>query len=152
MAEDLLTPSIIADGFHLTREEVRTFYKTKGADNLILVSDALDLAGLEPGEYIRGERKLILTSNVVKFPDIIALAGAASPISKCLEVVMEFTECSLSDAIKMASSNPAKMFSLNDLGSISPGKRADLIVFIKLGNKIDIFKTFVNGVEVYSKN
>ena len=152
LAEDLLTPSIIADGFHLTREEVRTFYKTKGADNLILVSDALDLAGLEPGEYIRGERKLILTSNVVKFPDINALAGAASPISKCLEVVMEFTECSLSDAIKMASSNPAKMFSLNDLGSISPGKRADLIVFSKVGNKIDIHKTFVNGVEVYSKN
>ena len=45
----------IADGFHLTREEVRTFYKTKGADNLILVSDALDLAGLEPGEYIPGK-------------------------------------------------------------------------------------------------
>ena len=65
---------------------------------------------------------------------------------------MEFTECSLSDAIKMASSNPAKMFSLNDLGSISPGKRADLIVFSKVGNKIDIHKSFVNGVEVYSKN
>tara|TARA_B100001093_G_scaffold110513_1_gene102804 strand:+ start:1238 stop:2467 length:1230 start_codon:yes stop_codon:yes gene_type:complete len=152
LSEDLLTPSIIADGFHLTREEVRTFYKTKSADNLILVSDALDLAGLPPGEYIRGERKLLLTPNVVRFPKINALAGAASPISKCLEVVMEFTECNMSEAIKMASTNPAKMFSLNHLGSLTIGKRADLIVFSRVGNKIEIHKTFVNGVEVYSKS
>ena len=152
LSEDLLTPSIIADGFHLTREEVRTFFKTKSANNLILVSDALDLAGLPPGEYIRGERKLLLTNNVVRFPEINALAGAASPISKCLEVIMEFTECSMSEAIKMACTNPAKMFSLDHLGSLSIGKRADLIVFSRVGNKIEIHKTFVNGEEVYSKS
>ena len=53
LSEDLITPSLIADGFHLNREEIRTF-KTKGADNTILVSDALDLAGPPPEEYIRG--------------------------------------------------------------------------------------------------
>tara|TARA_B100001175_G_C19499640_1_gene637353 strand:+ start:1373 stop:2587 length:1215 start_codon:yes stop_codon:yes gene_type:complete len=151
LSEDLITPSIIADGFHLTREEVRTFYKTKGADNIILVSDALDLAGLPPGEYIRGERKLLLTPDVVKFPDINALAGAASPISRCIEVMMEFTQCGLAEAITMACTNPAKMFSLNHLGAIIPGKRADLILFSMVGNKIEIQKTFVNGKAVYSK-
>ena len=151
LSEDLITPSIIADGFHLTKEEVRTFFKTKGADNLILVSDALDLAGLPPGEYIRGERKLLLTPDVVKFPDINGLAGAASPINRCVEVIMEFTECSIEEAIKMASTNPAKILSLNDLGAITPGKRADLILFTKVGNKIEIQKTFVNGKQVYSK-
>jgi len=152
LSEDLITPSIIADGFHLTREEVRTFYKTKGADNIILVSDALDLAGLPPGEYIRGERKLLLTPDVVKFPDINALAGAASPISRCIEVMMEFTQCGLAEAITMACTNPAKMFSLNHLGAIIPGKRADLILFSMVGNKIEIQKTFVNGKAVYSKS
>ena len=150
LSNDLITPSIIADGFHLNREEIRTFYKTKGADNTILVSDALDLAGLPPGEYIRGERKLLLTPNVVKFPDINALAGAASPISKCLEVVMDFTNCSLEDAIKMASLNPAKMFSLNDRGLIKKGKRGDIVLFTMKGDKIQIKKTFVAGKEVYS--
>lgn len=152
LSNDLITPSIIADGFHLNREEIRTFYKTKGADNTILVSDALDLAGLPPGEYIRGERKLLLTPNVVKFPDINALAGAASPISKCLEVVMDFTNCSLEDAIKMASLNPAKMFSLNDRGLIKKGKRGDIVLFTMKGDKIQIKKTFVAGKEVYSSD
>ena len=152
LSNDLITPTLIADGFHLNREEIRTFYKTKGADNTILVSDALDLAGLPPGEYIRGERKLLLTPNVVKFPDINALAGAASPISKCLEVVMDFTNCSLEDAIKMASLNPAKMFSLNDRGLIKKGKRGDIILFTMKEDKIQIKKTFIAGKEVYSSD
>ena len=152
LSNDLITPTLIADGFHLNREEIRTFYKTKGADNTILVSDALDLAGLPPGEYIRGERKLLLTPNVVKFPDINALAGAASPISKCLEVVMDFTNCSLEDAIKMASLNPAKMFFLNDRGLIKKGKRGDIILFTMKEDKIQIKKTFIAGKEVYSSD
>ena len=151
LSEDLIKISIIADGYHLTKEEVRSFFKVKGSDNTILVSDALDLAGLPPGEYIRGERKLLLTPEVVKFPGENVLAGAASPISKCLEVMMNYTQCSLAEAIRMACSNPAEMFSLNHLGAIMPGKRADLILFSRMGNKIEVQKTLVNGKQVYSK-
>lgn len=151
LSNDALTISIIADGFHLTREEVRTFYKSKGVDKTILVSDALDLAGLPPGEYTRGERTLLLTPNVVKLPKENVLAGAASPISKCVGKVMEYTECSLKDAIQMASTNPAEMFSLNALGEIEKGKRADLILFTMENNEMVIEQTYVSGELVYSR-
>ncbi len=151
LSNDFLTPSIIADGFHLTKEEIRTFHKVKGTDGIILVSDALDLAGLPPGEYIRGERKLLLTPDVVKLPDENVLAGAASPISKCVGVMMEYTQCSLQEAIQMASTNPANMFSLHDRGTIAPGKRADLILFTLDNNKVVIQKTYVGGSLVYSR-
>ncbi len=151
LADERITPSIIADGFHLTREEVRSFYKVKGPDNTILVSDALDLAGLQPGIYERGGRKLELTPNVVKFPDQNVLAGAASPISLCVGVVMDYTQCSLGDAIQMASTNPAKMMSLNDLGFLTQGKRADFVLFTMENNKMIISKTYVAGELVYSK-
>jgi len=149
LSNDAITASIIADGFHLRREEVRTFYKAKGVDKTILVSDALDLAGLPPGEYTRGERTLLLTSNVVKLPKENVLAGAASPISKCVGVVMEFTGCSLKNAIRMASTNPAEMFSLNELGKLETSKRADLILFKMENNEMIIQKTFVAGQLVY---
>ena len=152
LADDRLTPTIIADGYHLTKEELQTFYKVKGPGNIILVSDALDLAGLPPGEYIRGEREVILTENVVKFPAENVLAGAASPISKCVGNIMQFTDCSLGEAIQMASTNPAKMFGLNDLGEIIPGKRADLILFTIENQKIVIQKTILAGKVVYSKD
>lgn len=151
LSNDALTISIIADGFHLTREEVRTFYKTKGADKTILVSDALDLAGLPPGEYTRGERTLLLTPNVVKLPKENVLAGAASPISKCVGKIMEYTECSLKDAIQMASTNPAEFFALKDLGTIEPGKRADIILFTMENNEMVIERTYVGGELVYTR-
>ena len=64
---------------------------------------------------------------------------------------MNYTQCNIAEAIRMACSNPAEIFSLNHLGAISPGKRADLILFSRLGNKIEIQKTFVSGKQVYSK-
>lgn len=151
LSNDAITASIIADGFHLTREEVRSFYKAKGTGNTILVSDALDLAGLPPGEYTRGERTLLLTPDVVKLPKENVLAGAASPISKCVGVVMDYTQCSLKDGIMMASTNPARLFSLDDLGEIRQGKRADLVLFTMEGTKMIVERTYVAGQLVYSK-
>lgn len=152
LSDDRITPSIIADGFHLTKEEVRTFYKVKGPEKTILVSDALDLAGLPPGEYTRGERTLLLTPNVVKLPQENVLAGAASPISLCVGVVMDYTQCSLAEAIQMASTNPAEMMSLQNVGSIEQGKRADLVVFMMEDKQMKIIKTYVGGELVYSAN
>jgi len=151
LSNDAITATIISDGFHLNREQVRTFYKTKGVEKTILVSDALDLAGLPPGAYMRGERTLVLTPNVVQLPKENVLAGAASPISKCVGVVMEFTGCSLKDAIQMASTNPAKMFSLDNVGTIEPNKRADLILFTMENNEMIIEQTFVGGELVYTR-
>ncbi|MFA5820351.1 MAG: amidohydrolase family protein, partial [Bacteroidales bacterium] len=151
LANDNLTASIIVDGFHLTKEEVQSFYKIKGPEKTILVSDAVDLAGLPPGEYIRREKRLVLTpDNVVKFPAENVLAGAASPISICVGNIMKFTGCSLANAIKMASTNPAKLLCLDDLGEIRAGKRADLIMFRIEDNKMVIIKTIVAGKVVYS--
>ena len=57
LANELLTPSIIADGHHLLQEEIQVFYKVKGRDNLILTSDVNHLIGMAPGKiYLHGKR------------------------------------------------------------------------------------------------
>ena len=152
LADSRLIPSIIADGHHLTREEVQTFYKVKGPDGMILVSDAVDLAGMPPGEYKRGDALLLLTPEVVMYPAENVLAGAASPISLCVGNIMKFTGCSLEEAIYMGSTKPAKIFGLNDVGEIELGKKADLIVFTIDGQQLQIQKTIVAGKVVYSKD
>lgn len=151
LSDDRLSITIIADGFHLNRQEVRTFYRAKGIDRTILVSDALDLAGMPPGEYIRGERKVLLTPDVVKFPEENVLAGAASPISACVINMMKYTGCSLAEAIQMASTNPARLMKWTDRGEIAAGKRADLILFSLENGKMLIQKTIVAGNVVYER-
>lgn len=150
LANENLSATLIVDGYHLTREEVQTFYGVKGNKRTILVSDALDLAGLKPGTYHRWEREVVLTPHVVKFPAEDVLAGAASPLSVCVGNVMRFTGCSLADAIGMASTNPAKLMKLSDRGELVKGKRADLVLFTLEEGKMVIHQTLVAGKVVYT--
>ena len=152
LADDRLTATLIADGFHLNKEEIQCFYKMKGIERTILVSDMVDLAGLKPGEYIREEKVVVLTPDVVKFPAENVLAGAASPIISGVSNIMKFTHCSLGDAIKMASTNPARAIGLNDIGELKQGKRADLILFTIEEGKIVIQETIVAGKTVFNRN
>jgi len=151
LANEGLSISIIADGAHLTLEEVKTFFKVKGAEGTILVSDALSFAGLPLGEYEKDGHRYLLTEEVVKYPEENVLAGAVQPLSKCVGNIMRFTRCSLKDAIQMASANPARLMGLDHVGEISPGKRADLILFTMDDGAMQIQKTLVAGKEVYSK-
>jgi N-acetylglucosamine-6-phosphate deacetylase len=151
LASPEITATIIVDGFHLTKEEVYCFHKIKGTGKTILVSDAVDLAGLPPGNYTRREKNLVLTpDNAVRFPDQNVLAGAASPLSAGVGNIISFTGCSLAEAIQMASTNPSRLLHLDHIGEIRHGMRADLILFRIIGHKIEIVKTYLAGEEVFS--
>jgi N-acetylglucosamine-6-phosphate deacetylase len=151
LANDLLTPSIIADGHHLLPEEIQVFYKVKGPDNLILTSDVNHLIGLAPGKYVYMGSEVIYTEEgLVENAALNCLAGASLPLKKGVETMMNYTGCSLANAINMASGNVARIYGLKERGSIVAGKRADIILFGKIGNKITIKETYLNGKQVYS--
>jgi N-acetylglucosamine-6-phosphate deacetylase len=151
LANNRLTPSIIADGHHLLPEEIQVFFKVKGVDNLILTSDVNHLIGLAPGKYVYMGSEVIYTEEgLVKNPELNCLAGASLPLKKGVETMMDYTGCSLANAIKMASGNVARIYGLKDRGSLVPGKRADIILFLKIGNQITIKETYLNGKKVFS--
>lgn len=150
LSNDLLTPSIIADGHHLLREEIRVFYKVKGAGNLILTSDVNHLIGMPPGDYIYMGSKVIMTNDrLVKNFELDCLAGASLPLKKGVETMMDYTGCSLGEAVNLASTNVARIYDMNDRGALTAGKRADLIIFEKKGNQLIIKETYVKGTRVF---
>jgi len=122
----------------------------KGRDNTILVSDALDLAGLPPGEYIRGERIVVVTPAVATFPDEHCLAGAVVSLGRCVSTMVRVTGCSWGDALDMAGKNPARALGMSELGEMKEGCRADLILFTIENDRMQICKTLVAGKVVYS--
>jgi len=152
LAEDRLNIQLICDGFHLEPEQVKTFYKTKGKDSIILTSDIVHIAGLPPGIYnFFGEEIEMTADGMVVNPKTKTFAGAGLPLKIGIENIMKFTGCTLTDAINMVTKNYTKLFPLSDRAEISVGKRADLVLFKFKNNKIEIVKTIVNGNVVYSK-
>jgi len=153
LANDQLTPTIIGDGLHLSSEEVQVIYKVKGPGNIILISDVIYLIGMAPGRYTFLESEVILGEDGMLFnPDLNCMAGASFPLKKGVENMMNFTGCSLTKAIDMASLNVAGVLNLNDRGRLEKGRRADLILFSRDGNSLDIHKTFLNGRLVFGED
>ena len=151
LSNDNLAVSIICDGFHLNPEEIRVFYKVKGTENTIITSDVTEFAGMPPGIYkiIDGAEIELTVDGELRYPAQKVLYGSASAIDKGVRHIMKVTGCSLADAITMSSTNPAKLYGLNDRGSIETGKRADLILFELNDTELVIKKTYVNGKLVY---
>lgn len=152
LANNDLMISIICDGFHLLPEEMQVFYAVKGSEKTIITSDVTSYAGLDPGEYKTetGETIELTKEGMLRYPAQNVLYGSASAITKGVGHMMEVTDCSLADAVKMASQNPAKLLGLNDRGKLESGLRADIILFTLDDSKITIQKTFVNGELVYN--
>lgn len=148
LANDLLMISIIADGHHLLPEEIQVFYKVKGPHNMILTSDVTHLGGMAPGKYnFLGSEVVLTGEGLIKNPVLNCLAGASLPLRTGVENVMKFTGCTLGEAVNMATANVAGIYNLSDRGLLTPGKRADLILFEINGNKIEIKNVFVGGKE-----
>ncbi len=152
MADDRLTPTIIADGFHLNPDELSVFYKVKGSDNLLLISDITKLAGLPSGEYAWNGKKVLLTpEGKLRLPEQDVLAGASFSIRKGIGNMMKYTGCSLEEAIQMASTNQAELFGWHDRGTIEVGKRADLVLFKIVNGEVMVQQTILAGQMVYNQ-
>jgi len=146
LANDLLTPTLIADGHHLLPEELQVFYKVKGPKNLVLTSDVTHLTGMAPGKYVFLGSEIVLTEDgLIKNPVLNCLAGASMPLRTGVGNIMKFTGCKLGEAINMATLNVAGIYNLSDRGSLVPGKRADLVVFEIIDNKLNIKQIIING-------
>jgi len=147
LANDGLMISLITDGFHLSREEIRTFFKVKGPQMTILTSDFTELAGMPPGKYFWDKKNIVLEpEGVIRFPEQDVLAGAANPLIRNIGIMMKYTGCSLGEAIDMASLNPARYHGLTDRGELAVGQRADMILFRLSEGEINLVQTVKSGM------
>ena len=63
LGEDKLCAGIITDGHHLPPELIKIIIRTKGIDNVFVVSDFVHLAGLNLGKYTLANRGIELLPN-----------------------------------------------------------------------------------------
>lgn len=128
---DGLTAEIIADNRHLPPTLMRLAYKCLGPDRLCAVSDALAGAGLPDGStYTMGGMTYDVQDGVGMTLDRTVFAGSATLLPQMLPVLVDVVGIPVVEAVRMASLTPARIIGADrDLGSLEPGKRADLVLF-----------------------
>jgi N-acetylglucosamine-6-phosphate deacetylase len=153
LAEDRLIPSIIADGHHLHPSVVRVMARAK-SNHLVLVSDAVHLAGMKPGVYkthVGGEVELLPSGRLQTLANPLLLAGAAVSLAQCVYNFMRFTSSGIREAVKLATAMPAGVIGEPLLGEVQRNRFADLLLFTlnHEESRIDIHTVIKRGQTVF---
>lgn len=119
---------IIPDGIHSRREMIDFAYRMKGADGLVVITDAMRAKGLPDGRYELGGQPVIVEGGAARL-EAGNLAGSVLTMDAAFRNVIAFTGCTVQEAVKMTSANQAREFGLTNKGAIAPGFDADLVIW-----------------------
>ncbi len=136
---------LIVDGVHVHPAMVKLAFEMKGIEGLCLITDAQAAMGTSKRSSQIGDRNTFADDTSVRLADG-TLAGSILKMDQAVKNIIEFTGCSLADAIHMASRTPANLLGLNRKGRIAEGCDADIVI---LDKKLNVQKTFVAGKMVF---
>ncbi len=145
LADDRVRAGIIADGVHVHEGALRLAYRQKGPEGLALVTDAMEAAGMPPGEYELSGRKVRSEGGAVRLPDA-TLAGSALTMDRAVSTAADLLGIPVRDAVRMATQTPAEILGIDGKGRIVPGADADLVLLAPDGA---VYETIVGGETVY---
>ena len=135
---------MISDGIHLNPAVVRAVFALFGNDRVCLISDSMRACGMPNGEYSLGGQKVFMNDGKATLEDG-TIAGSATCLAECFRRAVKFG-VPLETALKAATINPAQAVGLFDeLGSVTAGKRADVLV---LNKELQPEHIFIGGKEL----
>ncbi len=151
LSEPGIRCEVIADGHHVSPTLLRLLNRAKGADGILLVTDATAGAGLPEGaNYRLGRADCVVRDGVGLTADETALAGSTSTMIRGVANLVRLAGMSLVEAVRAATWNPARALGIQgQLGSLGAGKTADLVL---LSPELDVVATYVAGECVHGED
>src|SRR5690606_21287337 len=147
LTEKGLTVEVIADFIHSHPTSVELAFRQKGAERLILITDAMRAKGLAPGVYDLGGQDVQVTRKDARLADG-TLAGSILTMDAAIRNVQSITGCSLNELVSMTSANAAKELGLSNKGSLQEGTDADVAI---LDDSFTVQLTICRGSIAYTK-
>lgn len=138
-----LYAGVIADGEHLHPAALRIALAAKGAERIMLVTDAMPCAGSDAdgfdlqGRAIRRAGERLVDAGGT-------LAGSTLTMDRAFANLRAWCEASETQASRMASGTAAEFLGLPRLGAIAPGMQADLVAIDASGS---VTATWIAGAE-----
>jgi N-acetylglucosamine-6-phosphate deacetylase len=147
LADDRVTIMLIADGMHVHPAALNVALRSKGAERVVLVTDAIAAAGAPPGPYALAGVEVISDGRTARLADG-TLAGSTLTLDRAVRMMAGVAGARLADALAMASTVPAAAIGLKDVGRIAVGQAADLALW---SAAIEVTATIVGGEIAYRR-
>ena len=133
MATEVLDDSeisleLINDGTHVPIDVIEVL-KKNALDRTILVTDAMSAAGGNDGKYLIGNLEVEVKDSIARLVSNGSLAGSTLTMERAFVNFINKDGVNIVDAVHASSTHAAKVFRLNSVGSISVGKKADILHF-----------------------
>ncbi len=125
LVDDRVTAGLIPDGVHSHPATVRLALKTKGVDNIVIVSDMMSACGLGPGTYPLGTMEVTVTEDSARLADG-TLAGSILTMDQALRNLVSWSDATPGEALHMMTAVPARLIGDTSRGRLVTGARADI--------------------------
>ena len=143
---DTLFAELICDGVHVHPAMVRLFWKAKGRDRAILITDGISATGMPDGAYQLGTMTVTVKDGRCTHDGV--LAGSVLTLDRAVANFRSFTAASLADTVTIASENPARLMGVAAAhGAIEAGRSADINVLTPTG---EIAAVYLRGERIHS--
>jgi N-acetylglucosamine-6-phosphate deacetylase len=126
LTNDDVFVELVADGLHVERSVWPIILRAKPAGRLVLVSDAIGLAGTGDGRMRIGELEVEVRNGECRLVSDGRLAGSVIALDTAVRN-LAISGVPLPMAVHAASRNPLELLGVADRGSLAPGQRADLV-------------------------
>jgi N-acetylglucosamine-6-phosphate deacetylase len=145
LSSDNVSGMLISDGIHAHPAAVKILFRALGVDRVILVTDAIPGGGMTEGTFTMLNQTARVIDGVARLENG-TIAGSILTLNRAVMNACVFGALSLNDALKMATTNPARVLGLWNIGSLNVGADADIVVMDDAG---DVSLTMVAGNIVY---
>jgi N-acetylglucosamine-6-phosphate deacetylase len=126
LLDDDVFVELIADGLHVDASLWPLIARLKPQSRLLLVSDAISLAGTGDGHARIGTLDIDVVGNRVTLSGTRTLAGSVLSLDVAVRNLVE-SGVPLPSAVAAATRNPLDLLGVSDRGRFAPGQRADLV-------------------------
>jgi N-acetylglucosamine-6-phosphate deacetylase len=149
---------IIADGIHIHPTSIKIAWNAHPS-GLILVTDAMRLAGMPDGVYdwTNGSR-IVKKGALLTLEENGKIAGSSIELIDCVTNFLNWTGASVVEALRAVTETPARMLGVeNTKGTLKEGADADLVVldFVDGGvgadKKVVVDQVWKFGTKVFDK-
>lgn len=137
---DEVYTEIIADFIHLHPEAIKLITRIKPFNRIILITDAIEAAGLPDGTYQLGSYTITVKNRKATLPDG-TIAGSTLTLDNAIRNIIKLG-LPLRFSIMMATSIPAEALKLEKIGKVEPGMKANLVT---LDHELNIKHTIIHG-------